>query len=1207
MLFYFRDDSYNFIFYILSLFLILILSFNLVSSDSPNTLEYENNNLTAVIKNSSGAKIGEATLKSHLTPSEILFVPEGRNKTVMYYDFNFTNGINLLGDVEFIDLNTGQPIDKHYYFAKAIFEDKNISDYRMVCDGTNITDYNPNGCHNTEVGTHIEKKVIKWEKLNSRVISSGNITIGLITHVNRGDKIDGAWNIAGLRISRHAVWKSSWDTGLVAYYNFSSQLEQLDPTNNNLTIGSGSISLVSNLTSALPITDNKTAFFSSGGYNVTNLNYFGLNQSANSSFTIGCWIKRPSSAGNNVVMGKGTGGVTGWDFGFHSSNYIFARGVSTSNFLQSPTGGLAFNRYYFAVLKRNSTSTCLYINGTTTTTCEASQSTITNTFNFQIGFNAGSGEQFEGYVEECFFANRTWSDTEINDVYDNGVGSSRDVSLPLDTTAPNTTTPIITPIQPKTNQSLNCNATLTDNIQTNLTAFWKWYKNNELNLSGSSSGIQNGTINTSITILDSGNTTKGEVWICEVKPFDGINNGTAKNSSGVTILNSAPIHNNPKLTTLTGKNLSTENLTCNNQTTSDADNDPVTNIYNWYKNSQSISVLNLPFEINANDYSSNNNDGIIEGAIFTNGTVGRALEFDGVDDFVNLSRPSSLVNLDTTLSVEAWVFSDNNTAQHLIFDECEFFATEGYCLLILDNEFRFHVGLAGAPKATAGGIQTGKWYHVVGTYDNSSIKIYVNGTLINTTSAIGPLNKNGDEDIILGHNSPSQTNDFDGKIDEFRVYNIALTSEQVKQRFEETKNGLTSSSKIVSQETSGGNVWMCQITPNDGGVDGVTLNSTNLSVLWGITFNVTDSFSNASLNNVIINCTAPNFNQGGDITNPYGPFGFSPGIFTCTFEESIHFDKTIIFNADNDKVISVKMSEKAGLTIEEHTWLEAIYNCINGGNCALYNLLLEVNKTVGNIWEHTKPTDETIITFENVTNKVLNASNNLTIDYSVKIPIKAGYSLGTYLPVRIGFWFLDTTNITCFNQGNRPTGVSDPYCQPLITEVIGPMGGSVNFTVKLRPSLPAGNYSIKRIIDIDPNNVWINYGQETIGIITLTESLNDFGISLEKTGEIIPIINSGGSSGIVGSGGGSGGGGGTTIIIKEKEVIKLAPQEDGDKKEKSEEDKTKIIGGTGITGGVIGASLLSGKQIVIIIAILAGVFVVFIIITSRTILKLKKK
>ena len=132
------------------------------------------------------------------------------------------------------------------------------------------------------------------------------------------------------------------------------------------------------------------------------------------------------------------------------------------------------------------------------------------------------------------------------------------------------------------------------------------------------------------------------------------------------------------------------------------------------------------------------------------------------------------------------------------------------------------------------------------------------------------------------------------------------------------------------------------------------------------------------------------------------------------------------------------------------------------------------------------------------------------------------------MPVRIGYWFLNEANTTCYNQGERPEGVSDPYCQPLIVETIGPMDGTVNFTVELQPSLPAGNYSIKRIIDIDPLGVWYNYGQEVISSFTMLESLSSFGVSISVT--VDSISNSESNSDDSGSGGSSGGGGGGSSV-----------------------------------------------------------------------------
>ena len=375
---------------------------------------------------------------------------------------------------------------------------------------------------------------------------------------------------------------------------------------------------------------------------------------------------------------------------------------------------------------------------------------------------------------------------------------------------------------------------------------------------------------------------------------------------------------------------------------------------------------------------------------------------------------------------------------------------------------------------------------------------------------------------------------------------------------------------------------------------------------WTITFNATDSVTGEQIveNTMEISC-----DNGFSVTdkNPYtAEDTFSPGTWTCTFSGfPDYYSKEQSFTADDDKVVNVTMSEKTYLTQEEHTWLEALYNCIIGQDCSLYNLLLEINSTVGNIWEHTKPTDESVVTLEDITNRVVNTTSNLTIDYNISIPIKAGYASGTYLPVRIGFWFLNESNTTCYSQGDKPTGVEESYCQPLIAETIGPMGGSVSFTVKLWPSLPAGNYSIKRIIDIDPNNIWINYGQEVVGTFMVTESIANPDINLEKTGEAMPSTSNNQQSSSDDSTSSSDSSSSRTII-REKEIIKLIPQDETRDKDNEDKDKETIkLGKPGITGGVIGANLLSGGSLIFIIIILCATFVIFLIITSRTILKIK--
>jgi len=239
---------------------------------------------------------------------------------------------------------------------------------------------------------------------------------------------------------------------------------------------------------------------------------------------------------------------------------------------------------------------------------------------------------------------------------------------------------------------------------------------------------------------------------------------------------------------------------------------------------------------------------------------------------------------------------------------------------------------------------------------------------------------------------------------------------------------------------------------------------------------------------------------------------FAPGDYICQYTATSsgvgYFDKTNSFTADSNKTVVVPMSSSAGLTAEEHNWLEFLYTCFNSGECI--DLLRTINQTTKDIWKRVTGTDTSVVTFENITTNTLSATSNISIDYTIDIPIKEGYATGSLLPLRMFFWITDVNKTKCFNQDKATdtNRAEAPYCLPLVAETLGPNGGQVNFTVDLRPNIPNGDYNITRSIEIDPivNNevMWINYGQDNIGQITVLES-GEADLYLIKTGESLPV------------------------------------------------------------------------------------------------------
>jgi hypothetical protein len=503
----------------------------------------------------------------------------------------------------------------------------------------------------------------------------------------------------------------------------------------------------------------------------------------------------------------------------------------------------------------------------------------------------------------------------------------------------------------------------------------------------------------------------------------------------------------------------------------------------------------MPFESNASDYSGYNNDGMIYGgATSTEGKIGKALSFDGVDDYVNTNDINEAEGINA-LTTEAWiklgarasgVVNPVIIAKYYAWNLHINYNNNGFVFSFNDGS-----GWATDSVTYSAQLTQNTWYHVIGRYDGSTCKIFVNGNEIASASCNGIITTNANK-VKIGQWNNNEW--FNGTIDEVKIYPYALTPEQIKQRYEETKDGLTASSTITAEETTAGDNYMCQVTPNDGKEDGITNSSNNLAVLWAITFNVTSGEDGSQISNFNVNCNN-SFSASG-VSSPYET-GFLPGSYECTFSKQYYFDKIVIFTVDADKTLDVKLSMSGQLTFEEHTMLEWLYNCFNDGDCRA--LLENINKTTTQVWQRLTGTDRSVIIQEKVLSYELSSTSNISINYTIELPYKEGVAVNDLLPIRMYFWFTNPERTTCYSQDKvaDTNRVEAPYCLPLVAEILGPNDGTKTFQVDLRPNLPAGTYNITRSVEIDPLGVWTQYGREDIGQIEIQES-GDASISLSN-------------------------------------------------------------------------------------------------------------
>jgi len=180
------------------------------------------------------------------------------------------------------------------------------------------------------------------------------------------------------------------------------------------------------------------------------------------------------------------------------------------------------------------------------------------------------------------------------------------------------------------------------------------------------------------------------------------------------------------------------------------------------------------------DNSGNNNAGTISGAAWTtSGMFGNALNFDGTGDNVNVGNAASLF-VKAPLSVEAWIKfagGDIPTSRRMtIASKYSTTANTGWLLDLADDSgtegYRFWVlGTTNKWNATP----STDWTHIVGTYDNSNIILYVNADNKKTTAKSSNITDNGN--VLIGSRNPVSgqvQENFKGIIDEVRIYSKAL-------------------------------------------------------------------------------------------------------------------------------------------------------------------------------------------------------------------------------------------------------------------------------------------------------------------------------------------------------------------------------------------------------------------------------------------------
>ncbi len=178
---------------------------------------------------------------------------------------------------------------------------------------------------------------------------------------------------------------------------------------------------------------------------------------------------------------------------------------------------------------------------------------------------------------------------------------------------------------------------------------------------------------------------------------------------------------------------------------------------------------------------------------WTDGKYGYGLRFDGQDDHVNIG--DNVVDTTRGFSVSAWVRpAEYKTTAWEIRIVTDRDLLNAFTLYQYGNSIGFGVwneteGFSGISAGSA--LITGEWTQATATYDGiNTIRLYVNGTLANSTQVSGRVRESMGALRIGGGEIAGGVRAFNGTIDDVKIFNRALSSSEIIDRFSSDHNHL---------------------------------------------------------------------------------------------------------------------------------------------------------------------------------------------------------------------------------------------------------------------------------------------------------------------------------------------------------------------------------------------------------------------------------
>ncbi len=205
---------------------------------------------------------------------------------------------------------------------------------------------------------------------------------------------------------------------------------------------------------------------------------------------------------------------------------------------------------------------------------------------------------------------------------------------------------------------------------------------------------------------------------------------------------------------------------------------PGTGPLHWYK-----------FDSNTTDSGSSPANGtLVNGPTYVTGRNAQAVDINGGSQHVSL--PAGVVNGLTNFTIATWVKLDTTTVWRRIFDFGNNTTVNMFLVPNSGSTVRFAIttGGNGAEQQINGSpaLPTGVWKHVAITRNGNTGTLYIDGVQVgqNTSMTLSPSSLGSTANNWIGRSQYSGDSYLDGQIDQFRIYNRALSAAEILALFQ---------------------------------------------------------------------------------------------------------------------------------------------------------------------------------------------------------------------------------------------------------------------------------------------------------------------------------------------------------------------------------------------------------------------------------------